>query len=192
VSDTDRAYTAGLFDGEGCVNAYFAGKYIAQRVSITNTDKALLEGIQKELGFGRLINRPKQEDRKDTFSLEFNKVDHISMFIEYILPYVRLKRLQCLLSLELTKTARSHGIVSDNNMKIRQTCFSLLRELNRRGDCQKLGEFSELLNSLREHVNTEPSSSKGREVDEKVQRLTGEEPINNPDTSTQPEREDIV
>lgn len=42
--------------------------------------------------------------------------------------------------------------------------------------------------------NLEPSSSNGDTVDEKVQRLTGEEPTNNPDTSAQPliKGEDIV
>lgn len=40
--------------------------------------------------------------------------------------------------------------------------------------------------------NQQPSLSNGKYVDRKVQRLTGEEPTNNPDTSARPERDDIV
>lgn len=36
------------------------------------------------------------------------------------------------------------------------------------------------------HDNPEPSSSNGEKVEEKVQRLMGEEPTNNPDTSAHP------
>ena len=57
--------------------------------------------------------------------------------------------------------------------------------LNNRVNCwEPLTDYAE--------GNQQPSLSNGKYVDRKVQRLTGEEPTNNPDTSARPERDDIV
>ena len=201
MKEVDRAYLAGLFDGEGCVCPYYAryknGSCVVQRITITNTDKELLQSLQCELGFGKLRLRTKQEGRKESWSLEFCASREVKAFIDCVMPYARLKKLHLMLSLQMvetTKYGRGRGQrVSDEERKTRELCMGLLKELNRRGDSKQLGEFSEMLNLLRsKHANTEPSSLNGIEVEEKVQRLMGEEPTNNPDMSAQPEREDIV
>jgi len=198
LKEIDRAYLAGLFDGEGCVCPYYASeKWVVQRITITNTDKELLLNIHRELGFGKIRLRTKQQNRKDTWSLEFSASREVKSFIDCVLPYVRLKKLHLLLSLvmiETTRWGRGKGHCLSNEEKdIRTICMGLLKELNRRGDSQIQGEFSEMLNLLKsKHANTEPNSMNGKKVMEKVQRLTGEEPINNPDTSALLEREDIV
>jgi len=79
IPDTDRAYIAGLFDGEGSI--YFArrlekkrkhkgGGYRlanAQRISmeITMTDKSVLMWVHEVLGVGTLVKKPRKGYRKD-------------------------------------------------------------------------------------------------------------------------------
>lgn len=201
LKETDRAYIAGLFDGEGCVCPYYSTqeskKWVVQRITITNTNKQLLENIQKELGYGHLRRRTKQDGRRQCWSLEFTASKDVKAFIDCVMPYVRLKKLHLLLSQEMvntTKWGRHIGYVLPQEVKdLRELCMRLLKELNRRGDSEIRGEFSEKLTLfINRYADTEPSSPNGVKVGEKVQRLTGEEPTNKPDTSAPPEREDIV
>ena len=79
IPETDRAYIAGLFDGEGSI--YFAkrlekkkkhkGKGYrlanAQRISmeITMTDRSVLEWVHEVLKVGTLVKKPRKGLRKD-------------------------------------------------------------------------------------------------------------------------------
>jgi len=79
VPETDRAYIAGLFDGEGSI--YFAkrlekkkkhkGKGYrlanAQRISmeITMTDRSVLQWVHEVLKVGTLVKKPRKGLRKD-------------------------------------------------------------------------------------------------------------------------------
>ena len=79
IPETDRAYIAGLFDGEGSI--YFARRLEkkrkhkgegyrlanAQRISmeITMTDKSVLMWVHEVLGVGTLVKKPRKGYRKD-------------------------------------------------------------------------------------------------------------------------------
>ena len=79
IPDTDKAYIAGLFDGEGSI--YFAkrpekkkkhkGKGYrisnSQRISmeITMTDRSVLQWVHEVLGCGTLVKKPRKGLRKD-------------------------------------------------------------------------------------------------------------------------------
>ena len=79
IPDTDKAYIAGLFDGEGSI--YFAkrpekkkkhkGKgyrvSISQRISmeITMTDESVVRGVHEVLGVGTVVRKPRKGLRKD-------------------------------------------------------------------------------------------------------------------------------
>ena len=79
IHDTDKAYIAGLFDGEGSV--YFAkrpekkkkhkGKGYrisnSQRISmeITMTDKSVINWVHEILGCGTVVKKPRKGLRKD-------------------------------------------------------------------------------------------------------------------------------
>ena len=79
IPETDRAYIAGLFDGEGSI--YFAkrlekkkkhkGKGYrlanAQRISmeITMTDRSVLQWVHEVLKVGTLVKKPRKGLRKD-------------------------------------------------------------------------------------------------------------------------------
>ena len=79
IPETDRAYIAGLFDGEGSI--YFAKRpekkkkhkgdgyrtSISQRISmeVTMTDKSVIKWIHEVLGVGTVVKKPRKGLRKD-------------------------------------------------------------------------------------------------------------------------------
>jgi len=79
IPETDRAYIAGLFDGEGSI--YFAKRLEkkkkhkgegyrlanAQRISmeITMTDRSVLQWVHEVLKVGTLVKKPRKGLRKD-------------------------------------------------------------------------------------------------------------------------------
>ena len=79
IPETDRAYIAGLFDGEGSI--YFAKRpekkkkhngegyrtSISQRISmeITMTDQSVIRWVHETLGCGTVVKKPRKGLRKD-------------------------------------------------------------------------------------------------------------------------------
>ena len=73
IPETDRAYIAGLFDGEGSIHFKRApekkrsGTYNCMRISmeITMTDKSVLMWVHEVLGVGTFTKKPRKGKRKD-------------------------------------------------------------------------------------------------------------------------------
>ena len=79
IPDTDKAYIAGLFDGEGSVffkratekKKKHKGKGYrisnSQRISmeITMTDKSVVNWVHEVLGCGTVVKKPRKGKRKD-------------------------------------------------------------------------------------------------------------------------------
>ena len=79
IPDTDKAYIAGLFDGEGSI--YFAKRpekkkkhngegyrtSISQRISmeITMTDESVIRWVHEIVGCGTVVKKPRKGLRKD-------------------------------------------------------------------------------------------------------------------------------
>ena len=73
ISETDKAYIAGLFDGEGSIDftkrkeKKKSGTYDCRRISmeISMTDRSVLLWLHEVLGCGTLTNKPRKGLRKD-------------------------------------------------------------------------------------------------------------------------------
>ena len=73
IHDTEKAYIAGLFDGEGCIHFIRSpekkrsGTYNCMRISmeITMTDKSVLMWVHEVLGVGTFTKKPRKGFRKD-------------------------------------------------------------------------------------------------------------------------------
>lgn len=96
LTETSKAYIAGLVDGEGCITISINRKYSENRfsiqpsVTITNCDKPLLNSVVEELGYGSIKDKTKHKGWKDSYSLVI-PVNKICTFINLIRPYLRLK-----------------------------------------------------------------------------------------------------
>ena len=79
ISNTDAAYIAGLFDGEGCVQVkrykekkkkhkgkgYRTSNSLRLSMEITMTDESVLHYVHEVLGVGTLNKKPRKGKRKD-------------------------------------------------------------------------------------------------------------------------------
>ena len=79
IPETDRAYIAGLFDGEGSIHfkrgiekkkkhtgkGYRISNSLRLSMEITMTDKSVLEWVHEVLGVGTLTDKPRKGKRKD-------------------------------------------------------------------------------------------------------------------------------
>jgi hypothetical protein len=95
LSETDRAYLAGLFDADGAIMACIErqkekkfGFRVRLQIKIAQKNKQFLQNIQRKLGWGyvRLNRRVYEYDIKD-------QKDIVS-FAKLIYPYSQLKKLR--------------------------------------------------------------------------------------------------
>lgn len=97
-------YVAGFFDGEGCVNITVRGKIrqVALRVTIVNTDAAILQELFET--FGGTLTRPRSSNSRWKLfrAIEWRGKYAIS-FLEKIQPFVTVKRPQIELAFEFWK-----------------------------------------------------------------------------------------
>lgn len=117
-SAIDLAYLAGIIDGEGSIyignfssNASTGAKYYQTNMEVANTDKALIDWL--ECTFGGLVNSrtPRQHAanaRKQVW-IWVASGDRLTHLCECILPYVKIKRRQVEIMLEMRSTYKGAG-----------------------------------------------------------------------------------
>ena len=99
MSDTDIAYIAGFFDGEGSIFVSKSKKQYFLTVSISNTNLLVLESIQKIIG-GNISKSPdNRENSSQLFRLRLY-CNEAKKFLERILPYLKTKKEQARLAIE--------------------------------------------------------------------------------------------
>jgi intein/homing endonuclease len=100
-SDSEKAYLAGLFDGEGCTNATFASKkyfstskqkekiYLWPRVQlvISNKNRLLLELIKKMVGLGGLYRNKGTK----VWDLRITEPNQVLNMVDVLLVHSKLK-----------------------------------------------------------------------------------------------------
>lgn len=135
LSDTERAYLAGLFDGEGCVNFTQSGqcKTWVIRAMIRNTDLPVLEYVR--LIAGGSIHASRARGRwKPSYCLRWNGAAAVE-FLETIEPWARIKAEQILVARTWDAVRnRDRGTRRDNEyQEMILLLVEQLRWLNRKG-----------------------------------------------------------
>jgi len=99
ISKTDRAYVAGLFDGEGCIGIrktkrkYSDGTSLD--VSITNTCKEVLEWVSNLTPIGMVTERACRNPKwKPTFNYRIRSAFGCYQFLRLIEPHLIIKRVK--------------------------------------------------------------------------------------------------
>jgi hypothetical protein len=130
LSDIERAYLAGIVDGEGCIqfhrrNAKDGRKPVyVLAVSIANTSPALLDWLETRLPHRAYIHRhthskPQWRDRYD-WVLSGNR--QVLIFLKEITPYLVIKKEQAIL------LGQGYLHLSDES---RSVLFEKMRDLKR-------------------------------------------------------------
>lgn len=216
-NQTDIAYLAGLFDGEGSISIlknklerdqYARHPRFDLATSISNQNFEVL-CFAKTLFGGSLLKGPATYQ----WRLASNKA---LFFLETVRPYIKIKRVQLELGIAFQTYKRQRTPrfrLTEEEIDIYESYHKKMQELNKQGSLvfhtesgelqehPTLRSFKNLNGNIVEQIrqvlqedNLQPSSSNEIDkVDEKVHRLTGEESQSNkPDTSARPERDDIV
>jgi len=204
MNDLDYAYVAGFFDGEGSVSIVKSDRSKFRpnpspmwglRITISNQHLPILQWMHKEFN-GALFTQTSGKSGVYRLILQTKQAEN---FLQKIQPWIRVKKGQVELALtfqEIRASRFSRYRLTEEEITLYDTIMLAMQTLNHKLSqdfLEKLGEFREgPTHTVRMKDNPEPSSSKGISVDEKVQRLTPEEPTNTGDTSAQPVRDEIV
>jgi hypothetical protein len=129
-------YIAGFLDADGSiwvrqdVRNKNGDKCYLLVVDFANTNKAVLESIQNELGSGSMYSKTRHSDKhKDTYDLKIVGVEAVQV-VEKLLPHIVLKRKQAEIALKIQAE-----YTAGNNPERE---FIELRTLNKRGKNTKL------------------------------------------------------
>ena len=151
-------YMAGFFDGEGCIGAYRLPTGVRLRCSIANTVKHSVEMFHQQFG-GKLRQRKYDADRdwKPAWIWEID-FRHAEAFLKEIVSYLRIKKLQAQIAMELQKTlsvrspigtrrpsyrraTQEEQIQRARNRVARDVIIDFLHALNTRGNRDAIGEL---------------------------------------------------
>jgi len=108
MTETEKAYIAGLVDGEGCIclhRNHFKDRkttLYCPRVSIVNTDRDIMDWLILTIGDGKVFSRKRgQWKRGHDWYINGKKC---GAFLTEILPYLRIKRLKAELVIQYCNT----------------------------------------------------------------------------------------
>ena len=92
MTELEKAYLAGLFDGEGCIGYYRNRKRYAPVVSISNTDARIIAWLHARLGG---VIEPGSKKRpshwKCLWEWRLRSKNQIIAFLSEIRPFLRIK-----------------------------------------------------------------------------------------------------
>jgi hypothetical protein len=97
--ETDLAYAAGIFDGEGCVCIKEVKQHKSHKptyslsVHITNTNEDVINWLLINFDGSKHTKIPKQENRRKYFRWNCQS-KHAANFLTEILPYIKIKNPQ--------------------------------------------------------------------------------------------------
>ena len=117
ISETDKAYAAGLFDGEGSVGISFtkqakksSRKSYQIKASIAMIDQdSILWMVSIFGGHYDTTNRTRSGNIVHRWTLHCRKA---ADFLELIVPYLKLKRARSAAAIKLARMARQRGAVA--------------------------------------------------------------------------------
>jgi hypothetical protein len=143
LSETDRAYAAGLIDGEGSIRMTRRGRSggtslrVGQHtlmVEMTNTDQEMLLWLQGR--FGGSISYAKENPQKNSREKWHWRVaaNMALRCLDAIWPYVRTKRKQAKLGRRFQRYVQRHSAsMTEKRYNLQTRFYYELRALNKRG-----------------------------------------------------------
>lgn len=121
LSNTDLAYTAGIVDGDGYIGisktkgkTYHLGYQMSLRVSVANTDELLIRWLHQY--YGGHIRRKKVYPNHPRPVWAWTVASQVALvFLENILPYLRVKKTQAKVAIRFQRRKRRGGHYSDKD-----------------------------------------------------------------------------
>lgn len=130
MNDTERAYLAGFFDGEGTVGMY--GSDLCLTVRVANTDRASLERFVSAFG-GKVRMYPARARRQPCYDWVIYGGDAKAMLGE-LLPFLSVKKAQAFEALKLPifgRTRNRYAKPSDDELRERAAIAARIKNLKK-------------------------------------------------------------
>ena len=100
LTETEKAYLAGLFDGEGSIGFYLTRtESFTATLCITNTDFRIMTWLQLHIPFGTIYSKAPNNNRRPAWGWKTSKREHVVEFLEAIKSYLVIKLDQAILLL---------------------------------------------------------------------------------------------
>ena len=137
LTEAEKGYIAGFFDGEGSVSFCTVNDRIYPRVCFYNTNKAVIDWIAmifEEVAVKRTIDKRRAPGRNlDNYAVYVKKTRDVKHVLECLLPYLRIKRIQAIQTIEFLywKLERMNRIRTEEEKQI---------EINHKKSIQKLNK----------------------------------------------------
>jgi hypothetical protein len=135
LTEAEKGYLAGLFDGEGCVGYYErwtkAVPYHSASLHVCMTDRRAPEWIMNKVGYGKISFSQKSGERKSVYSWQLCNKPQIQEVLKAIRPYLTVKGEQVDLLFELWKAEEAFPIrvVSPELINIRENTMNRIKLL---------------------------------------------------------------
>jgi len=135
----DWAYLAGLVDGEGCItiNHNKSERYYSGLLTIGMVDEDIVRWCHKFTGFGCIYKHTGKGNCQDSFIWTV-RTRQAAVVLEKLLPYLRVKKLQALIVLELQKHIYQNRPgyrrpLSSEELAYRHSLYLKIRSLHTKG-----------------------------------------------------------
>jgi hypothetical protein len=112
-----NAYFAGFFDGEGCITFGKNNGFDSIRVLLGNTEKSLLDIMQKRYGGHVYVlgGKSRPEHHAPMWQWQLNRKDGIEKFLLQMIPYLHIKRDKAKLALGFVRGKKIQSeLISDD------------------------------------------------------------------------------
>lgn len=146
-NETELAYLAGLLDGEGCVGVYCSFSELGTRqkvprpvykarLTITNTDRRMLDWVHGRFGGAIISRRAANERSKPVFRWSLQGINRVQALIKAVYPYLIVKQAQADLILRFPANELCNQWTKEKTAETRAAKRALYLEtkrLNKRG-----------------------------------------------------------
>ena len=177
LTETQKAYIAGFFDGEGCLSYYKMKSKSSKRgwtfvgcAYMTNTHLETIIALKNMIGFGCVRKRNVYSysgNRKETWNISFSP-RQLRVLLKAIYPYLITKKQQAKIMLDYLDTLiwgrGANNPLSEKEIEYREELFVVFKRLNRRGVQNKSGEFGGINTTIPSQAIEGKSSMEGVET----------------------------
>ena len=133
LSEVDKAYLAGLFDGEGTIGYYNYRNRYEPTVMVTNCDPRIMDWLDLNVGYGNVVSlKTTDHNRKHVvhhWRVTGKKRTHD--FLKAVAPYLMIKREQADLLLGLWETEATYNKITPAVLEHRAEVADELKRLKR-------------------------------------------------------------
>lgn len=136
TKNIDLRWLAGFVDGEGCIHAHHHSRWAVPRISIGNTNKAIIDTIRSTFPGSNYERRYGSKSTYKTLHTVLWSGEKAIAMAKRLLPYLRVKHLQAAILSSFPYILKGAGPgkrLDENVRKERIRRWKLLKKLNKRG-----------------------------------------------------------